>query len=328
MRATEQVPLGRTPLRVTRLGLGTAPLGGLFAAVGDDQARGAVERAWDLGLRWFDTAPLYGSGLSEQRLGAALRPHARDEYVLATKVGRLLRPSGSGRPGGQDFWGEGTGLDPVFDFSATATRRSLEESLERLGLGRVDVLHVHDPDEHHREAVEGALPELVRMRAEGTIGAVSAGMNQAPLLAALVREADLDCVLLAGRYTLLDQSGLGELLPACVERGVAVLAGGVFNSGLLADPRPGARFDYRPTDAATLARALALQEVCARHGVPLAAAALQFPLGHPAVATVVVGARSAQEVATNVELFELEIPGALWADLRRAGLLPDEVPTP
>jgi D-threo-aldose 1-dehydrogenase len=248
--------------------------------------------------------------------------------VLATKVGRLLRPSGSGRSGGQDFWGEGTGLDPVFDFSATATRRSLEESLERLGLGRVDVLHVHDPDEHHREAVEGALPELVRMRAEGTIGAVSAGMNQAPLLAALVREVDLDCVLLAGRYTLLDQSGLGELLPACVERGVAVLAGGVFNSGLLADPRPGARFDYRPADAATLARALALQEVCARHGVPLAAAALQFPLGHPAVATVVVGARSPAEIAADVDLFDLEIPGALWADLKRSGLLPEEVPTP
>lgn len=325
MRATERVPLGRTPLRVTRLGLGAAPLGGLFTAVGDEQAGATVDRAWELGLRWFDTAPLYGAGLSERRLGDALRERPRDDLVLATKVGRLLRPGGAD---GQEFWAEDSGLNPVFDFSAAATRRSLEESLERLALDRVDVLHVHDPDEHHRQVVEGALPELVRMRAEGTIGAVGAGMNQAPMLAALVREADLDCVLLAGRYTLLDQSGLAELLPLCAERGVAVIAGGVLNSGLLADPRPGARFDYRPADGDTLARALALRDVCERHGVPLAAAALQFPLGHPAVATVVVGARSAQEIAANVELLELEIPGALWAGLRRAGLLADEVPTP
>jgi aryl-alcohol dehydrogenase-like predicted oxidoreductase len=323
--AAERVPLGRTGLQVTSLGLGTAPLGGLYAAVGDEQAVATVDRAWELGLRWFDTAPLYGSGLAERRLGRALRGRARDDYVLATKVGRLLVPGGED---GQEIWGEPGDLAPMFDFSAPAVRRSLAESLDRLRLDRVDVLHVHDPDAHAAQALAGALPELLRLRAEGSIGAVGIGMNQAPLLAELVRAADVDCVLLAGRYTLLDQSGLGELLPLCAERGVAVVAGGVFNSGLLADPRPGARFDYLPADADLLARALALREACDRHGVPLAAAALQFPLGHPAVATVVAGARSPEEIAADVELFDLEIPGALWADLKRRGLLAEDMPTP
>jgi aryl-alcohol dehydrogenase-like predicted oxidoreductase len=323
--AAEQVPLGRARLQVTRLGLGAAPLGGLYSAVGDERAVATVDRAWELGLRWFDTAPLYGSGLSERRLGRALRGRARDDYVLATKVGRLLVPGGAD---GQEIWGEAADLAPTFDFSAPAARRSLAESLDRLGLDRVDVLHVHDPDAHAAQALAGALPELLRLRAEGSISAVGVGMNQTSVLAELVRAADVDCVLLAGRYTLLDQSGLGELLPLCASRGVAVIAGGVFNSGLLADPRPGARFDYRPADADRLAPALALQEACDRHGVPLAAAALQFPLGHPAVATVVAGARSPEEMATDVELFDLEIPGALWADLKRRGLMAEDVPTP
>lgn len=325
LRSTDRVMLGRTGLLVTRLGLGTAPLGGLFAAVGDEQAVATVDRAWELGLRWFDTAPLYGSGLAERRLGRALRGRARDDYVIATKVGRLLVPGGQE---GQEFWGESVDLGPVFDFSAPAVRRSVGESLDRLGLDRVDVLHVHDPDAHAGQALAGALPELLRLRAEGSVGAVGVGMNQAPLLAEFVRTADVDCVLLAGRYTLLDQSALADLLPLCAERGVAVVAGGVFNSGLLADPRPGARFDYLPADAGMLARSLALREVCDRHGVPLAAAAMQFPLGHPAVATVLVGARAPDEVAADVELFDLEIPGALWADLKRRGLLAEEVPTP
>ncbi len=324
-RAAQLVPLGRTSLQVTRLGLGTAPLGGLYAAVGDEVARATVDRAWELGLRWFDTAPLYGSGLAERRVGAALAARPRDAYALATKVGRLLVPGGAPE---QEFWGETSGLAPVFDYSAAGTRRSLEDSLGRLGLDRVDVVHVHDPDEHVRAALEGAYPALAALRAEGAITAVGAGMNQAPALAELARAADFDCFLLAGRYTLLDQSGLADLLPLCAERGIAVIAGGVFNSGLLADPRPGARFDYNPVDDATLARALAVRQVCDRHDVPLAAAALQFPLGHPAVATVVVGARSPQEIADNVALFDLEIPGALWADLKRAGLLPQEVPVP
>lgn len=325
MRATDRVPLGRTSLQLTRLGLGTAPLGGLYTAVGDERAVATVDRAWELGLRWFDTAPLYGSGLAERRLGAALRERPRNDFVLATKVGRLLVPGGRDR---QEFWGESSGLDPVFDFSYDATLRSIADSLDRLGLARVDVLHIHDPDEHPQEALEGTYRALADLRRDGVIGAVSAGMNQSAVLTEFARAADFDCFLLAGRYTLLDQSGLADLLPVCAERGIAVIAGGVFNSGLLADPRPGAAYDYAPADAAHLAKALALQDVCERHGVPLAAAALQFPLGHPAVATVVVGARSPEEIAANVALFEHDIPAGLWADLKSAGLLPEEVPTP
>lgn len=325
-RAVEAVPLGRTALRVSRLGLGTAPLGGLFTAVGDATAVDTVERAWELGLRWFDTAPLYGSGLAETRLGAALRGKPRNDYVLATKVGRRLVPGGGE---GQEFWGESSpGLGPVFDYSYEGTRRSLEESLHRLGVDRVDALHIHDPDAFYREALDGAYRALADLRADGVIGAVSAGMNQSAMLADFARDADFDCFLLAGRYTLLDQSGLTDLLPLCVERGIAVIAGGVFNSGLLADPAPGARFDYLPADDGTLARALAIRQVCERHGVPIAAAALQFPLGHPAVASVVVGARTPQEIATDVALFDLEIPPDLWTDLKRRDLLPEEAPTP
>jgi aryl-alcohol dehydrogenase-like predicted oxidoreductase len=324
-RAAERVPLGRTSLAVTRLGLGAAPLGGLYAAVGDDLAAATVERAWRLGLRWFDTAPLYGGGLSERRLGSVLRAKPRAEYVLATKVGRLLVPADTD---GQEIWGESTALAPVFDYSYAATRHSLTESLERLGLERVDVLHIHDPDQHYQQALDGAYRALADLRSAGVIGAVGAGMNQSAMLADFARAADFDCFLLAGRYTLLDQSGLADLLPLCAERGIAVIAGGVLNSGLLADPVPGARFDYRPAPPSQLAKAIAMREVCDRYGIPLAAAALQFPLGHPAVATVLVGARSPHEIAEDVALFDLEIPGALWADLKRTGLLPQEVPTP
>ncbi|WP_346534211.1 aldo/keto reductase [Micromonospora sp. DPT] len=325
MKATEKVPLGRTGLTVTRLGLGLAPIGGLFTAVGDEVARATVEAAWDLGLRYFDTAPLYGCGLSERRAGAVLAGRPRDEFTLSTKVGRLLVPDGCDR---QEFWAESTDLAPVFDFSAAGVRRSHAESLERLGLDRIDIAHLHDPDDHLAEAMTGAYPALAELRATGEIGAVSAGMNQAAGLVTLVREGDFDCVMLAGRYTLLDQSGLAELLPLCARRGVAVLAAGVYNSGLLADPRPDAHYDYAPADRTVLGRAAAIRAVCDRHGVPLRAAAIQFPLGHPAVASVVIGARDPGQIADNVAMFQWDVPGALWADLKAEGLLAEEVPTP
>ncbi|WP_412539428.1 aldo/keto reductase [Longispora sp. K20-0274] len=322
----ERVRLGRTDLTVTRLGLGLAPIGGLFTAVPDEQALATVDRAWEHGFRLFDTAPLYGYGRSEQLAGRALSPRPRDGYVLATKVGRLLVPGGGDT---QEFWaGPSTGLAPRVDFSYAGVHDSLAASLDRLGLDRIDVLHVHDPDEHYDDAVSGAFRALAELRAAGTIGAVSVGMNQAPMLARFVREVGVDCVMLAGRYTLLDQSGLDELLPLCAERGVGVLAAGVYNSGLLADPRPGARYDYGPAAADLLDRALAIEAVCARHGVPLRAAALRFALGHPAVTSVVVGARSPAEVDDNAAMFATDIPGGLWRDLRTAGLLPDGVPTP
>lgn len=305
---TERVRLGRTDLQVTRLGLGTAPLGGLYREVPDEQAEALLEHAWAAGLRFFDTAPLYGHGLAERRLGAALRRRPRDEVVLATKVGRLLR----GDPPG-----------PVFDFSERGAQTSFEESLERLGLDRVDVLHVHDPDDHHDEAVAGAYRALDRLRREGRIRAVGAGMNQSAMLARFAREAEFDCFLLAGRFTLLDQSGADDLLPLCRDRGIAVIAGGAFNSGILADPRPGAPYNYRPAPSELVERAQRLRAVCERHGVPLGAAAIQFPLRHPAVAAVLVGARSKDELEEDLRLFRLDVPDALWADLARQGLIRD-----
>jgi D-threo-aldose 1-dehydrogenase len=319
-------PLGRTGLTVTRLGLGTAPLGGLYAAVSEDEAVAVVERAWDAGLRFFDTAPLYGYGLAERHLGTVLRARPRDEFVLATKVGRLLRADAPPEPG-QNFVGVPP-VNPVFDFSYDGVMRSFEESLERLGLDRVDVLHIHDPDRHHDEALAGAYRALERLRAEGLVRAVGAGMNQVEMLARFAREADFDCFLVAGRYTLLDQPALRDLLPLCRERGIAVIAGGVFNSGILADPRPGARYNYAPAAAELVERARRLEAVCARWGVPLRAAAMRFPLGHPAVAAVVVGCRSTAELDENVRAFEAEIPAGLWAELRNEGLLPPDAPTP
>lgn len=329
MDPTSTVRLGRTDLAVTRLGLGTAPLGGLFDAVGDDAAVATVRRAWELGLRLYDTAPLYGYGLAERRLGAGLADRPRAEYVLATKVGRILVPAGSaGESAGQDVYVERSGFEPVFDYSYDATLRSVADSLDRLGVEKIDVAHVHDPDDHHDEALTGAYRALADLRAQGVIGAVSAGMNQSAMLTRFAREADFDCFLLAGRYTLLDTSGLADLLPVAAERGISVVAGGVYNSGLLADPRPGAMFDYAPAPAELVERALAIRAVCERHGVPLRAAAIQFPLGHPAVASVVIGARSVAEIDDNVAMFTHPIPEALWSELKAEKLLGEEVPTP
>ena len=323
MNPFERVRVGRTGVGVTRLGLGCAPLGSLYTAVDERQAYATVERAWDLGIRYFDTAPLYGNGLSERRTGRVLAGKPRAEFTLSTKVGRLLRPGGDG----QEIWAEPADEEPVFDFSAGGVRSSYTESLARLGLGRADILHIHDPDDHYREAIDGALPALVQLRAEHRIGAVSAGMNHAGVLADLVRTDDLDCVLLAGRYSLLDQSGL-DVLDLCAERGVSVIVGGVYNSGVLADPRPGAAYDYLPAGADVLDRALALGAACERHGVPLRAAAVQFPLTHPAVTAVLVGARSPDEIGDAVRMASTPLPDRLWRDLRDDGLIGEEVRTP
>jgi D-threo-aldose 1-dehydrogenase len=321
----EIAPLGRMDVRVTRLGLGLAPIGGLYAAVGDDVAMATVETAWQHGIRFFDTAPLYGAGRSERRTGAALAGTDRDAYALATKVGRRLV---RGSADDEGMWTEPSGDVPTWDFSADGIRASHRESLERLGLDRVDILHIHDPDQHYAEAIAGTVPTLVEMRAQGLIGAVSAGMNQSAMLTEFARTGDFDCFLLAGRYTLLDQSGLSDLLPECQTRGISIIAGGVYNSGILADPSPGATYDYVPAAPAMLAKAHAIRDVCERHGVSLRAAALQFPLGHPAVASVLIGARSPAEVDDAVGAATTEIPGQLWRDLVRAGLLDAEVPTP
>ncbi|MBB2940980.1 D-threo-aldose 1-dehydrogenase [Actinoplanes lutulentus] len=320
----ENVELGASGVMVTRLGMGLAPIGGLFTPVGDEAAVEAIDTAWRSGVRFFDTAPLYGAGLSERRAGAALRK--RSDFTLSTKVGRRLVPRAG--PPGPDIWAEPTGCTPVFDFTAEGTRNAFEESLNRLGLDRIDVLHLHDPDSHFDEALAGALPVLAGLRKDGVIGAVSAGMNQSRMLTEFVRTGLLDCVLLAGRYSLLDQSGLADLLPECERRGVSVIVGGVFNSGVLADPWNTKIYEYRPAAPEVAARAQAMARLCERHGVPLRAAAIQFPLAHPAVTSVLVGMRSAEEAADAAAMARLPIPDGLWRDLANAWLLADDVPVP
>lgn len=289
----------------------------MFTSVTDDQAVATLEEAWRLGVRFFDTAPLYGLGVAEERLGRMLGDKPRDDVVVSTKVGRLIRPADEAQAAHDiSAWVDNAGRVPVFDFSYDGVMRSFEESLERLGLDRVDVLHIHDPDEHHDDALAGAYVALRRLRDEGVIRAVGAGMNQVEMLARFAQEADFDCFLVAGRYTLLDQTAARELLPLCMQRDVVVIAGGVFNSGLLADPKPGATYDYTPAPADLIERAQRLGERCAVHGVSLKAAALQFPFSHPAVATVLTGARTPDEIRENADLFSVTIPPGLWDELR------------
>jgi D-threo-aldose 1-dehydrogenase len=337
--ATELVPLGRSGLAVTRLGFGGASIGGLFSAVHADEAIDTVRHAWDIGIRSFDTAPLYGYGASERRVGAALRERPRDAFVLSTKVGRLVRDVDAIQPGadidgqaleGREdaFYVRDQPVRLVFDYSGDGVRRSLAESLERLGLDRIDVALIHDPDEHWQEAIDEAWPALERLRGEGVIGAVGAGMNQSAMLARFARETDMDVFLLAGRYTVLDQGALNELLPLCLDRGIAVLVGGVMNSGVLADPRPGSRFDYAPASDEILERARRLGDVCARHDVPLRAAAMQFPLAHPAVVSLVAGVRTPSHLDDYPAMLARAIPAALWDELRAEGLLPADAPVP
>jgi aryl-alcohol dehydrogenase-like predicted oxidoreductase len=309
---------------VTRLGLGCAPLAGLFERVSSADARAVVDRAWERGVRLFDTAPLYGSGLSERRVGAALAARPRDELVLSTKVGRLLRAGGEPDP---LFVGADRAA-PFHDFSADAALRSLEGSLQRLGFERVDVALIHDPDDHLEEALAGSYAALERLRRAGSVGAIGVGMNQTQQLTRFVQQADVDCVLLAGRYTLLDTSALADLLPLCQERGIAVIAGGVLNSGILSGSNGPVTFDYAPAPQELRLRVRRIAAICERFGVPLAAAALQFPLAHPAVACLVVGCRSAAELTADADLLELELPDDLWLALKHEGLLPAEAPVP
>jgi D-threo-aldose 1-dehydrogenase len=335
----DRVAVGRTALRPTRLGLGGASIGGLYRPVADADAIAVVRHAWELGVRSFDVAPLYGYGAAERRMGAALADRPRDAFVLSTKVGRLVVPTAAligdedvdrqAVDGREDAFYAGTaGRRVVFDYTADGVRRSIEASLERLRLERIDIAYIHDPDDHWQAAIGGAIPALHRLREDGVLGAIGAGMNQSAMLGRFVREADVDAILLAGRYTLLDQDALADLLPACVEHGVAVMVGGVMNSGILADPRPGAAFNYETAPPGVVARAQALRDACRRHGVPVKAAAMQFPLAHPAVAGLIAGVRTVPHLDEYADLLRLPIPAALWDDLRASGLLPGDAPVP
>ncbi len=347
------VPLGRTDVAVPQLGIGTNPLGGLHAEIPHAVARSTVETAWRSGVRYYDVAPVYGYGYAERVVGEVLSEHPRDEYLLTTKVGRLLLADGP--PDREDtmvLW-EGEqlyrGTDPVkpyFDYSYDGVMRSLDSSRERMGIDRFDALHIHDPDLYPDEALDGAYRALMELKAAGEIGAVGVGVNQWQILVDFATRADFDAFLLAGRYTLLDQSALPELLPLCEQKGISIIAGGVYNSGILSHPDPGSiggvssgadaigtwkdnvTYNYVPAGQEIIDRAAALKTVCDRYGVPLMAAAIQFPMHHPAVATVLTGPRAPEHVVVNSEMLRFPIPDQLWGELKSEGLLPQEAPTP
>ncbi len=337
--AIEKRSLGRTALNVTTLGFGGAPLGGFRINVSERQGVDTVLAAYANGVRYFDTAPYYGYGRSELIFGQALRTLDRGSFVLSSKVGRWMSPKADNEdvPG----WRKG-GLSCAqnFDYSRDGTLRSLEQTLLRLGLNRIDIAIIHDvdvwthgtqeaADERFKEAMAGCFPALAELRRAGVIGAIGVGLNESAMSLRFVREADLDCVMLAGRYTLLEQGALGDLLPACEQKGVSILTAGPFNSGILATGAvPGATYNYQPAPAPVMERVRRLEAVCQRHNVELAAAALQFPLAHPSVVSMVAGGISADEVGQNAARMSVRIPSAFWADLKEQGLIDAAAPVP
>lgn len=315
-----------TGIRLTTLGFGAAPAGNLYQAMTDEDAHATFEAAWAAGIRYFDTAPHYGLGLSERRLGAFLRTRPRGELVVSTKVGRLLVPSPeTAHRKDPDIFEVPAATRRVWDFSRDGVLRSLEASLERTGLDRVDVVYLHDPDEHWEQAAHEALPALVELRDQGVVGAVGAGMNQSAMLTRFVRETDVDVVMCAGRFTLLEQAALADLLPAAAERGVAVVAAAAYNSGILAHDSPpsDATYDYAPAAAELLDRARRTAAVCAEHGVTLPQAALAYVRTHPAVVSTVVGLATPEQARQAGERVAVRVPAELWRALADVGLLPE-----
>ena len=309
--------------RTGALGFGTAPIGNLYRPVPEAEALAAVDAAWQQGIRHFDTAPHYGLGLAERRLGEVLSGKPRDSYLLSSKVGRLLRPNPSPQGRDPEEFDVPDDLTRIYDYSRDGVLQSIEESLVRLGTDRLDVVYIHDPDDHWDEAVSGAVPALSELRDQGVIGAYGAGMNQSAMLERFVREADVDVVMLAGRFTLLEQAGARSLIAACSERGVGIVDVGVFNSGLLSKdrPAPDATYNYAPAPPAVLERANALADLAEKHGTTLPAAALAFPYREPAVAAVVLGMRSAEQVERNVRLRDAVIPEQFWQDAAALGYI-------
>lgn len=330
-------PLGRSGLRVTPLGFGGAPLGDLYAQIDEASAVATVEAALASGVNLIDTSPLYGHGLSEHRIGAALRRSGRKDVVISTKVGRVAEPF-AGRGNGSGYLG-GLPHGLRFDYSYDGTMRSLEQSALRLGVDRIDVVLIHDVDvwTHGQDAIEGRFAQamdgayraLDRLRATGAVKAIGVGVNEAQMCERFAHAGDFDTMLLAGRYSLLEQPGLASFMPLAQQKGIDLMLGGVFNSGILATgPIAGAKYNYQPAPPEILARVAAIETVCLRHGVPLRRAALQFPLGHPAVASLVMGAVKPEEVADQVAELSAPIPTALWTELKAEGLLGADVPVP
>jgi D-threo-aldose 1-dehydrogenase len=326
MDPLEKRTLGHSGLLVTRVGLGGASLGGLYGDIPDEQAHEVVHRALSLGINLFDTAPLYGHGKSECRLGQALVGIPRDEYVLATKVGRLLVPADQEGPTDR-LHDERPRYRAVFDFSYDAVMRSYESSLERLGVDRIDVLHIHDPYDYYDQAINEAYRALRKLREEGAIRAVSVGIGHVGLLQRFAQEGEFDCFLLSNAYNLLDQPALLELLPLCQEKGIGIMVGGTFASGILATgAKEGAKYAYRDASGDVLRRVQQMEEIAADHGASLSAAASQFVLAHPAITCIIPSTRRPERVTENVELVRQAIPRAFWEELRHEGLIPLEAP--
>ena len=337
MRADQNNRLGRAPVAVTALGLGTVGIGNLFRAITDAEADATVQAAWDAGIRYFDTAALYGHGLAELRLGRSLRDKRRDDFVVSSKVGRLLLPK---RREEIDFGGfvEAAPFEVIFDYSFDGTMRAFEDSLRRLALERMDICLVHDVDvltwgsdqpNVFAQAMDGCWRALERLRSEGVVKAIGLGVNEWQVCREALARRDVDCFLLAGRYTLLEQGALDEFLPLCQARDVSVLIGGGFNSGILATGSvTGARYNYAPAPTGIVERVRRIEAVCRDYDVPLPAAAMQFVMAHPAVSSFVTGARTAAQLQSNLHWFSYPIPGAFWSDLKAKSLLHDAAPVP
>jgi D-threo-aldose 1-dehydrogenase len=310
---TTRVEIGRTGLKVPLMGLGTAGMSDMYIKFTPQQAVEMIHYALNQGVTLIDTAPHYGRGLAENRLGLALEGVARDRFIISTKVGRLITPDG----------------DEVLDFSRDGIFRSLEASLKRLKVDHVEILHLHDPDQHYQQALTEGFPALAELRSQGVIKAVGAGMNDWKMPLEFAREADFDCFLLAGHYTLLDQDAMAEFFPVCQEKGISILMAGILNTGILATGAvPGAKYRYREASPEIMQRVAAIEAVCRRFKVPLNAAATQFPLGHPAVSSLIVGADTVNHIAANVTALEIPIPAEFWQALQFEGLLDPAVPVP
>lgn len=343
MKANQKQAVGKHGLEVTQMGLGGTGFGNMYEAMNEQEGIDTLGAARDGGIGYIDTAPLYGFGLSETRIGIALSAHGRENFVISTKVGYTLEERTSDEPHKAPFV-DAPPLDAIHDYSRDAVLRSIDQSLERLQTDHIDIILIHDPDEgatlwspgadpfavsHFADVMEHTYPVLDELRSQGTIKAVGLGMNQWQMLAEFAKAGDFDCFLLAGRYTLLEQEPLDSFLPLCTERDIRIIVGGPYNSGILATGAiEGAHYNYGEAPPEILKRVRGIETICSRHGVPLQAAALQFPFGHPAIATIIPGARSVKEIRTNVDYFEHAIPNDFWSELKAESLLAGETPVP
>jgi len=337
MLPSEKRKFGRVNLEVSAFGFGAAPIGNIFNPITEEVSDGMIQHAWDRGIRYYDTAPMYGHGLSELRTGQSLRWKNRDDFVLSSKVGRILKPV---RRQEIDFapWVNAAPFTMHFDYSYDGTMRAFEDSLQRLALERMDICFIHDIDVFTRgaeqpavfkTAMDGCWKALEKLRSEGLVKAIGVGVNEWEVCHEALKQRDFDCFLLAGRYTLLEQDSLNEFLPLCEKRGAAVVVGGGFNSGILATgAKPGAKYNYAPAPAEILERVTKIEDVCAEYQVPLPAAALQFVVAHPAIPSFIAGTRTVEQLEQNLKWFSHPIPLDFWAELKKRGLLREDAPTP